>query len=100
MPNISISVPHRLSQQEAATRIKNLIEKVRGQFDDRASNVEESWQGYTGTYSFEVMGFAVSGKLQVGASDVTMESKFPFAALPFKGKIEKTVRENLEELLA
>lgn len=100
MPDMSISVPHRLSQKEAAKRIKNLIEKLRSQFGDRASNLQESWQGYTGTYSFEVMGFAVSGKLQVGDSDVTMEGKFPFAALPFKGRIEKTVRKNLEELLA
>lgn len=100
MPDMSISVPHRLSQKEAAKRIKNLIEKLRSQFGDRASNLQESWQGYTGTYSFEVMGFAVSGKLQVGHSDVTMEGKFPFAALPFKGRIEKTVRKNLEELLA
>jgi hypothetical protein len=97
---MSISVPHKLTQDEAAARVRNLIEQLRGQFGNHASNLQESWNGYTGTYSFEVMGFAVSGKLQISQSDVKMDGQFPFAALPFKGRIEKTAREKLKELLA
>ena len=100
MPSMSLSVPHKLSQEEAASRVKKMIEKLRSQFGDRASKLQESWNGYTGMYSFEVMGFAVSGKLDVGKSDVRMEGQFPFAALPLKGRIERTAREKLEELLA
>lgn len=99
MPGINISVPHELSQDEALSRVKRLLGQVEAQFSDKISELQESWVGYVGTFSFSAMGFPVSGTFTVTASEVILQSTLPFAALPFKGKIESTIRERAAILL-
>ncbi len=99
MPSLNISVSHRLPQDEALTRIKSLLSQVKTQFADKISDLRESWNGNTGTFSFSAMGFSVSGTLTVRDSEIALESRLPFAALPFKGKIESTLRERATALL-
>jgi hypothetical protein len=45
------------------------------------------------------MGFKISGELNVTAHDVAITGEYPFAAMPFKGTIESTLRERAERLL-
>lgn len=99
MPGINVSVPHQLPQDEALSRVKGLLGQVKAQFSDKVSDLQESWTGYVGTFSFSAMGFPVSGTFTVGASEVILQSTLPFAALPFKGKIESTIRERAAILL-
>lgn len=100
MPKISLSVSHRLPQEEALNRIKKLLGEVKQQFADKISNMHESWNGNTGKFSFLAMGFAVSGILIVKSSEIELTGNLPFAATLFKGKIESTIRERAEILLA
>jgi hypothetical protein len=100
MPSMKMSVPHRLDRDEAARRLKDFIVKMQAQYGSQAKNVKESWNGYTGNFSMEVMGMALSMVLDVEPSEIQMQGEFPFAAMPFKGKIESTVRDKLNELLA
>ena len=100
MPEMKLSVPHQLNQDEAATRIKGLIKQVQAQYADKVSNLKESWEGNTGNFSFEVMGFPISGTLRIESSQVMMTGQIPFAAMPFKGMIENTLREKMTGLLA
>ncbi len=100
MPSLNMSVPHRLPQNEALGRIKGLLGQVKTQFADRISDLRETWRGNQGTFSFSAMGFGVSGTLTVKPGEVILESRLPFAALPFKGRIESTIRERAMALLA
>ncbi len=100
MPKLKIEVPHKLTQEEALNRIKGLLGEVKTQFADKISNLQENWRGNMGTFSFSAMGFSVSGSLSVTPSMVELFGNLPFAALFFKGKIEATIRERAETLLA
>ncbi len=100
MAKLNMAVSHRLAQDEALRRIKTLLGEVKNQFADKISDLREEWSGNTGTFSFSAMGFSVSGTLTVKPSEVELCGNFPFAAMFFKGKIESTIRERAETLLA
>lgn len=100
MPALNMAVPHRLTQDEALTRVKTLLGEVKAQFADKVTNLREDWSGNVGTFSFKASGFAVSGTLTVNASEVKLDGSLPFAAAMFKGKIVNTLRERAETLLA
>ena len=100
MPKLNMSVSHSLTQEEAVKRIKNLLNDVKTQFADKIRDLHEEWDGNVGKFDFSAMGFPVSGTLTVKTSQVDISGHLPFAAILFKGKIESTIRERAETLLA
>lgn len=100
MPKINLSVPHSLPQEEAKTRIVKLIAETRAKFGSQVSEVKETWQGYTDTFSFRVMGFSIEGQFDVQPSEVLIDINFPWSALPFKGLVESEIVKHARELLA
>lgn len=100
MAKLNMAVSHRLAQDEAVTRVKTLLGEVKKQFADKITDLHEEWDGNTGKFSFSAMGFSVSGTLTVKSSEVELSGNLPFAASFFKGKIESTIRERAETLLA
>ena len=100
MPSMSITAPHTLGEEEATTRLKSLFEKIKQRHSDKLSNLEEEWQGNKLNYAFSTYGFHIKGDLTVAANEVTLQGSLPFAAMMFKGKIEQTVKEELEKALA
>lgn len=100
MPKLNMTVLHRLTQDEAATRIKGLLNEVKAQFADKISDLHEEWDSNTGKYSFSAMGFPVSGTVAVKATQVEIAGDLPFAAILFKKKIEDTIKDRAETLFA
>lgn len=100
MPKLVVIESHHLTQEEALKRIKGLLGQVKTQYADQISNLQESWNGNSGAFSFIAMGFNVSGTLTVTAKDVTVKGDLPFLAGMFKGKIETTIGERAKQLLA
>ena len=100
MPKINVSVPHSLTQAEAVRRIRNLLADVKTQFADKISDLHEEWDGNMGKFNFSAMGLPVSGMLTVTPSQVELSGNLPFAAMLFKGKIESTIKDRAESLLA
>ncbi len=99
MPKSTVNVPHTLGQQEALNRIKGILGSAKEQYGDRISDLQEHWTADGGTFSFRAMGFKISGNLKVTDNDVAITGEYPFAAIPFKGTIESTLRERAERLL-
>ena len=99
MPTIKIEIVHHLTQDEATTRVKNLMSELRNQFGGQVRNLQESWNENSANYSFEVMGLMVSGNLFVEPFRVQLEGQLPMAALPFKSRIESAIRDRLTALL-
>ena len=99
MPSIKMDVPHQLGQEEASNRLKGLLEKVRDRYGNQVSNLNESWDNNTLTFSFKTYGFDINGNVAVESDKVELEGGLPFAAVAFKGKIEQTIREELEKVL-
>jgi len=100
MPSIKLSVPHKLGADEARKRIENLISDAQKRFGDKVSDVKESWTDNRDDFSFRAMGFSVSGTLKVEPSSADLEINLPFAALPFKSRIENELCGKAKELLA
>src|SRR5262245_26443607 len=100
MPSVKFTVSHQLSVEEASRRLKNAISDLKTQLGDRVKNLKESWSGNEGKYSFEMMGFRVSGQMTIRERAVDFFGEFPFAALPFKGKIESQAKEHISRLLS
>jgi hypothetical protein len=100
MPKLHLSVPHVLGQEEAQKRVVNLLAESRTKFGGQVSNISEAWAGNVDTFSFRALGFSVAGRLEVQASQLLIDIDFPFAALPFKGRLESEILNHARQLLA
>ncbi|RYG23288.1 MAG: hypothetical protein EOO01_44405 [Chitinophagaceae bacterium] len=100
MPNIEMSIPHSIGQEEALTRIKKLIGNVQTKFAGQVKDVQEEWNGNEGAFSFSVMGMAISGKLTVNNSEVALDGKLPLAASMFQGKIKELIADEAKKVLS
>ncbi|MCA9860317.1 MAG: polyhydroxyalkanoic acid system family protein [Thermomicrobiales bacterium] len=100
MPSSTITVPHQLGKDEALTRMKEMLGQAQHDGADRISDLQETWNADGGTYSFNASGFTVNGALAVTDSAVEITVDYPIAARPFKSKIESTLRDRTESLLA
>ena len=100
MANFQMSVQHKLTQEEAMNRIKNLLSEVKSQYAGSIDKLHEEWNGNSNTFNFTAIGFSVSGVLTVLPAEITLACDLPFAASLFKGKIESAIRDKAESLLA
>jgi hypothetical protein len=100
MPGSTVTVPHQLGKDEALRRIKGMLDEAQNKGGGRISDLQETWAGDTGTYSFKASGFKVSGSIEVRDTDVEIDIDYPMAARPFKSTIESTLRDRTEALLA
>lgn len=100
MPEQTISIPHRLAQDEAVMRFKEYIANAKERYADVIMDVHDEWNDHTCIFRFSAMGFSVSGTLCVRSSEVEILGKLPLAAAPFRGKIESAIRRQVEMLLA
>ena len=100
MPNLNISIPHTLTPDEAASRIRSLLNHLKAEHGDKINDLKEEWVGHTGKFDCSVMGFRVSGILAIEPSQVTITGSLPLAAMLFKGKLETMIRDQTAKLLA
>ena len=100
MPSLTIATPHALSTEEATQRLKTFFQKLKERHGDKVSNLEELWDGNNLAYAFSTFGFNIKGNLTVDPNEVKVNGQLPFAAMMFKGKIEQSVKDELERLLA
>ena len=99
MRNLSVSVPHRLSQYEALKRVQRSIAHFAAQHSDKAE-VQQSWTGYTGTFVVSNRGQQAPATITVNPSDVTVQATLPLLAIVEKSRIEDTIRDVLTKVLA
>ena len=100
MPNIEMSIPHSIGQEEALNRIKKLLDNVQTQFSGQLKDVQQDWKNNEGSFSFSVMNMPVSGKLTVNNGDVALDGKLPLAASLFQGKIKEVIMEEAKKVLS
>ena len=100
MPKIAFQIPHGLGKVEAARRVKEFLPRVRSRYEGQVSNLEESWEDDCLAFGFSTFGFKVNGKMEVEEDRVAFDADLPFAARMFKGRIEQTIREEVDKLLS
>ena len=100
MPDLNLSIPHQLPQDEAVRRIQTAMERAKVQYGEHVSGIEEHWNGNVGTFNITVRGMAIPATVTVNPSDVAFHAELPMIASFFKGQIETTAREMLGRILA
>jgi hypothetical protein len=99
MPKISITVPHNHGQAEAARRLGVFMDAIKSKYADQIKIIEQNFGETSGTFAFKTMGMTVSGTAEIGEEAVTIDCDLPFAAMMFKGRIEKEMRDSLQKVL-
>lgn len=100
MSDLSLNIPHNLPKEEALSRIKQLLTKLKEEQKDNISDLKEEWTGDNGSFSFNAKGFNLSGTLQVNDSNVEIHSVLPMAVSFFKGAIASMITEKAKKVLA
>ena len=99
MSILNVRLPHRLTQDDATQRMKNLFGEVKNEYSAMIGEIEESWEGHSGQVRFSAMGMPISGGMIVTPSEVDITIDLPMAVLMFRGMIETTLRERAQKLL-
>lgn len=100
MSSLNLNIPHTLPKEEALSRIKNLLAKLKEEQKDLVSDVQENWQDNQGNFSFKAKGFNLAGDIVVNDGDVQINSELPFAVSFFKSAIGDMITKKTKELLA
>ncbi|HEY5310861.1 MAG TPA: polyhydroxyalkanoic acid system family protein [Pirellulales bacterium] len=99
MPKLTVNVPHQLDQQEAASRLQGILEKMKERFQGQISDLHDEWQGNVLNFAFKTFGFGIKGAMHVEPQQVRVDADLPFAAMMFKGRIEQEIKSSLERWL-
>jgi putative polyhydroxyalkanoate system protein len=100
MPKFNVDVPHSLTQEEARSRLERFAESLQHKFQNQVSDLVQSWEGDTLRFSFKTFGIQLAGGIAVSDHDLKVTGDLPFSAMMFRGKIESSIREELERLVA
>lgn len=96
MPKVAIQVPHELPRDVAVKKLKSYSEDVRTQFEGQVTEIEEYWsEDGVAEFSFRLMGFSVAGTTSTDEYHVEVKLNLPFAAIPFRGMIEKEIKSRI-----
>jgi len=100
MPKFNVQVPHSLTQQEARSRLERFADMLQQKFQNQVSDLQQSWDGDTLRFHFKTYGIPLAGGITVSDQDLKVDGDLPFSAMMFRGKIESSIREELERLVA
>ncbi len=100
MPGFLTAVDHSLGQTEAQKRVGTFLDQVQNQYQDMVSSWSGEWEDNKLNFELLAMNMKVSGVLEVTEDAVIVGGSIPFAMMMFKGRMEKTMQEELRKLLA
>ena len=96
---LRVSIPHRLSRQEAQTRLRNGIADFRKQYAGQFGQLEDAWSGDRMDFRLKVMGQSVTGRVDVTDSTVDLEVDLPWIFAMLADKIRGQVQQAGQKLL-
>jgi len=99
MPTFTVRVPHALTPQEARNRLERFAETLQQRHQSQVSNLQQSWEGDTLHFRFKTYGIPLEGGITVADRELNVSGTLPFSAMMFRGKIESSIREELERLV-
>ncbi len=96
MAKFKVAMDHGMERTLVVERLVGFAEEMRDNVPVEVKNIEESWDSEGNlVFSFTTMGFKVSGEVVTCTTQVTVSGQLPFAALPFRGAIERAIAERL-----
>jgi hypothetical protein len=99
MPKFQVAIPHGLNSQDATDRLERFVDSLRADHKDRVSDLEQRWENNRLHFGFKSYGLPIKGTVTVSNKLLQVDGDLPFSAIMFKGKIEASIREQLERLM-
>jgi hypothetical protein len=99
VPKFHLEIPHSLSAEEAKSRLERFIESLQAKFQDKVSDLDQSWNDNTLAFGFKTFGIKIAGAITALEDKLDVAGDIPFSAMMFKGKIESEIREQLARLM-
>ena len=98
---ITITIPHRLTQEECRTRLQKGVADLKTQHAASIAQVSETWNGNEMSFRLTAMGQAITGRVDVQPSAVKLDIDLPWLlaafAEKFRPRIEQEGRKMLED---
>jgi hypothetical protein len=73
-----VSIPHQLGRAEAHHRLETGFSRLKSQFGDKITALEQSWDNNRMTFNAAAMGQSVNGHLEVEEDHVKVEIHLPW----------------------
>jgi hypothetical protein len=99
VPKFRLEIPHTLTPEDARSRLERFVESLQAKFQDKVSDLEQSWNGNTLAFGFKTFGIKIAGAIAALENKLDVSGDIPFSAMMFKGKIENEIREQLGRLM-
>ena len=99
MPNLTASIPHQLTREEAKRRIKEQIGIMRNQHGSMLTDVQENWNGDSLNFAFKAMAQSISGQMTVDDQAVHLTVALPWLLSIMAGKIKNQLEQQGKLLL-
>jgi hypothetical protein len=96
---ITVTIPHRLTQDEARQRLQDGIAKLRTQFGGQATAIQETWTDNQLDFRLTAMGQTVTGRIDVMPSAVKLEVNLPWLLAAFANKIRPQIEQQGRKML-
>ena len=96
---VNLSIPHRLSTDEARTRIQNTLTGLKSQHAAKLAQVQETWNGDHMEFRLAVMGQAVTGRVDVRDTSVDLAIDLPWMLAMFADRFRGEVQREGTKLL-
>lgn len=95
---ITVSIPHRLTAEEAKNRIQSGVADAKRQFGNQVK-IEDNWTGDRLDFSVSVMGQPLTGNLDVQADRVNVAVDLPWMLAALAGQITAQIEQQGRKLL-
>lgn len=100
MPKFSTEVSHTLGQADATERLKDFVQDAQKRFGEHVDKMDGSWNDNVLDFSISTFGMKITGAMTVNESAVQVDGQLPLAAMPFRGKVEQTIADELKRALS
>jgi putative polyhydroxyalkanoate system protein len=99
MPNLTISIPHRLSRAEAKRRIQEKVAQLEQQHGGMLGHIDQRWEGDTLHFAVSPLGQTISGQAVVEDQAVRLEIALPWMLSLLAGSVKQAIEQRGHVLL-
>src|SRR4051794_37747866 len=97
--SITVNIPHRLTQDEARTRLQNGIADLRTQHAGKIANVQDTWTGNHMDLKLGAMGQTTTGRIDVEQHSVCVEVDLPWLLAMLADRIKPQIEQEGRKML-
>jgi hypothetical protein len=99
MPNLTMSIPHQLTRDEAKRRMQEGIDQARRQFGGMLGHLQERWDNYALDVTVGGVGQTVTAKALVEERTVEVSVALPWMLALLAGSVRREIESSARQLL-